>query len=461
MTPPSPPERPTERSDAPFDHRDPGNPPGAWRSRLATLPESSLPPGGTTIVVLAAHPDDETLGCGGILALASDRAFDIRVIIATDGEASHPYSTTYEPGQLTSWRRRESRAAVELLCPNAELIHLGLPDGKLTAHTDALCAAVDQAAGAGPAWILAPWEGDHHPDHAACARAARRATQAHPARSIAEFPVWLWHWADPRGRDLPARASRISCGANGNRRRQAALGAYRSQTHALSELPGDEAILQPQFTAHFDREFDVLIDPAASASDPAYFDMLFADSDDPWGIGAGWYEERKREVLLASLPRRQFDAAFEPGCAAGHLTKRLATRCGHLLAADIASRAVTLTAEATAGMANVSVRQMSLPQQWPDDQFDLIVLSEIGYYIDDVAEFARRLRPSLTANGVVAACHWRYPTIEHAHSAEFVHDTILRESELHRIAMHHEEDFLLDVFSVDGRSVARSHDVVH
>lgn len=455
------PSGPPQEAPAHFDHRDAGNVPQAWDRPLSELPEISLPAKGTRIVVLAAHPDDETLGCGGILANTSDRGFEVRVIIASDGEASHPDSPTHPPTQLAAVRRHESRDALKLLCPTAAVQHLGLPDGSLANHTLELSEAVDAAAGSGPAWILAPWEGDRHPDHAACARAARRSAQGNPHRTIMEYPIWLWHWADPHGRDFPSRTVRIPCGADGNHRRRAALASYRSQVLPLSDSPGDEAILGPAVVAHFDREFDVLIDPVASASDQTYFDRLFAESDDPWRIGTTWYEERKRAVLLAALPRRSFGAAFEPGCAAGHLTIELAKRCQRLLATDVASRAVTLTVRATAGIPHVSVCRMAVPGQWPTGTFDLIVLSEIGYYVRDVADLARLLRPSLTADGVVIACHWRHPTIEHLHSAEFVHDTLAGETGLPTLLHHEEADFLLDVFSVDGRSVARRDGLVY
>lgn len=455
---------PSSGADRPyggFDHLDPGNPPEAWQALLDSLPEGRWPPTDTTIIVLAAHPDDETLGCGVILAKAADRGHPVTVIIATDGEWSHPDSSTHSPQMLSAIRRREATEAVAVLAPAARLIQLGLPDGHLDQHAAALRTALRSAVGSGPAWILANWEQDRHPDHAACARAARHVATADPRCTVGEYPIWVWHWGNPAGNDLPVEAmTRIPVGPGAADRRRAALARYRSQVLPLSDSPGDEAVLGPQVIAHFDRDQDMLIDPRGCAGRREYFAALFAAADDPWGMGSRWYEQRKRALLLASLPRARFAAAFEPGCAAGHLTVELAARCDTLLAADIAPRAVQLTQAATAGLVGVSVRVMDVPREWPDGTFDLIVLSEIGYYASDPIPLAQRLSSSLRPDGVVLVCSWRHSVMEHQATANAVHDAVRRQSGLHVLATHQEEDFLLDVLSVDGISVARADGLV-
>jgi LmbE family N-acetylglucosaminyl deacetylase len=451
----------TERS---FDHRDPGNPPQAWSELRRSLPVRELPPTDTPIVLLAAHPDDETLGCGGILARAAVSGQPVTVIIATHGEASHPESPTHTPAMLAEIRRAEAARAVATLHPAARLVQLGLPDGRLAEHGGELSAALRSAIAGyrtDAVWILAPWEQDRHPDHAACSRAARRAAGAVTGATVAEYPIWAWHWVNPAGDDLPVAAmTRIPVGADAAHRRRQALACYRSQVLPLSARPGDEPVLGPQVIAHFDHDHDVLIDPRGTAAGTGYFAGLFAESDDPWGMGNRWYEQRKRALLLASLPRRRFAAAFEPGCAAGHLTVELARRCDTVLAVDIAARAVELTGAATAGLPGVSVRRMRVPDQWPHGSFDLIVLSEIGYYAADPAALADRLPRSLRPDGVVLLCHWRHPAIEHPQTAETVHATVRSRSGLHLLAEHREQDFLLDVLSADGISVARADGIV-
>ena len=114
-----------------------------------------------------------------------------------------------------------------------------------------------------------------------------------------------------------------------------------------------------------------------------YFDALYAHSDDPYALRDRWYEARKRAVLLAALPRQHYAKAYEPGCGAGELTHALAARCGQLLASDFSDRAVQITQERTRELPNVRVEQHALPGDWPvaAGPFDLIVLSEVGYFL--------------------------------------------------------------------------------
>jgi len=77
----------------------------------------------------------------------------------------------------------------------------------------------------------------------------------------------------------------------------------------------------------------------------SYFDGLYGASDDPYALRVRWYEERKRALILATLPRRRYQRAFEPGCGIGEFTVALSTRCDMVLASDgPRTRSVTLRA---------------------------------------------------------------------------------------------------------------------
>src|SRR5205823_5271974 len=97
--------------DMTFDHRDPGTPESAWQ--LPDLEPLGRPAAGDRLVVVAAHPDDETLGAGGLIAGAHRAGAVITVIVATDGEASHPNSPTHSSAELATTRRGEVQAAIE------------------------------------------------------------------------------------------------------------------------------------------------------------------------------------------------------------------------------------------------------------------------------------------------------------------------------------------------------------
>ncbi|MFJ2426908.1 SAM-dependent methyltransferase [Pseudomonas sp. NPDC088429] len=190
--------------------------------------------------------------------------------------------------------------------------------------------------------------------------------------------------------------------------------------------------------------------------DDRYFDGLFAGSDDPWAFRERWYEQRKRAITLAALPRPHYRAIFEPGCANGELSAELASRCDRLLCCDTADAAVRLARTRLSLFDHAEVRQSRLPGDWPEEKFDLIVFSEIGYYLDrdDLTAVAQRMGQSLAADGQVLACHWRPPIDDCPLNARQVHDLLHEHLHLPRLVLHQEADFILEVWSREPRSVA-------
>jgi len=189
----------------------------------------------------------------------------------------------------------------------------------------------------------------------------------------------------------------------------------------------------------------------------SYFDGMYADSPDPWGFTSRWYEGRKYAITMSMLPKARYREAFEPGCSIGVLSDLLALRCGHLLCCDIAPAAVKAAAERTAGHGHVEVQQRALPEDWPEGQFDLIVLSEILYYfagsdLDQVLDLAvAALRPGAT----LLAVHWRHPVAEYPRSGDDVHAVLAARQELARLARHAEPDFIAEAY-LAGRDQAVS-----
>ena len=187
-----------------------------------------------------------------------------------------------------------------------------------------------------------------------------------------------------------------------------------------------------------------------------YFDQLFAGNDDPWAFRQRWYERRKRALSLAVLTRPRYASVFEPGCANGELSAELAPRCDRLLCCDTAGAAVALARSRLLGFAHARVEQARLPEQWPSGRFDLIVLSEWCYYLD-VADLHRVIEHALDAlsdDGQLLACHWRPPIEGCPQTADQVHAVLAQRLGMARVVSHHEPDFLLDLWSRDGRSVA-------
>lgn len=191
--------------------------------------------------------------------------------------------------------------------------------------------------------------------------------------------------------------------------------------------------------------------------DQPFFDQLYAQSDDPWRLRASWYEQRKRAVLLASLPSARFVHGYEPGCAIGELTLALADRCNHLLASDGSAQAVQHTRRRLAGREHVRVVQAWLPDEWPPGRFDLVVLSEFLYYLppDALDRLLQCVLRSTTPNAAVVACHWRAPIAGCVLAGDAVHQQVHARVALPRIAHYQDEDFCLDLWQAGSQSPAQ------
>jgi SAM-dependent methyltransferase len=190
---------------------------------------------------------------------------------------------------------------------------------------------------------------------------------------------------------------------------------------------------------------------------PAYFDEMYADSDDPWGFRSRWYEQRKYALTLASLPRQRFRRGYEPGCSIGVLSALLADRCDRLVVSDVADAALAAARERLAGLRSVDVRRLAVPKEWPDGTFDLVVLSELGYYLSraDLAELVTKAAGCLDPDGALVAVHWRHHVEDYPLQGDDVHAAIAADPRLQRLVRHEEDDFLLEVLApAPARSVA-------
>lgn len=192
----------------------------------------------------------------------------------------------------------------------------------------------------------------------------------------------------------------------------------------------------------------------------AYFDGMYGRGPDPWHYADRHYERRKREILLATLPRARFASAFEPACATGELTVALADRCDRVLASDLHEAPLTAARKRLASYANVEIRSARMPEDWPNGRFSLVVLSEFGYYLGETRlnRLADRTCAALAEDAAIVACHWRHRVPEHRQSGDAVHAAlhaaIHDRHGLAHIARHEEPDFLIDLWTTDPRSPA-------
>ncbi len=141
---------------------------------------------------------------------------------------------------------------------------------------------------------------------------------------------------------------------------------------------------------------------------PDYFDAIYGADPDPWRFASSAYERSKYAATLAALPKPRYGSALEVGCSIGVLTSQLAPGCDALLAVDAAEAPLGEARNRCAGYAQVTFEKMFVPDQWPEGTFDLVLLSEVVYYLraDDVMRLAARVAQSTTAGSDILLVHW-------------------------------------------------------
>jgi cyclopropane fatty-acyl-phospholipid synthase-like methyltransferase len=141
---------------------------------------------------------------------------------------------------------------------------------------------------------------------------------------------------------------------------------------------------------------------------PEYFDALYRADPDPWKFAASPYERDKYTLTLDAMPKPRYRSALEVGCSIGVLTRSLASRCHTLIAIDAAQTPLLEARRRCADLPGVRFEHMFVPDQWPNGAFELILLSEVVYYLsrDDVGRLAAKVTNSLAQGGSVILVHW-------------------------------------------------------
>jgi LmbE family N-acetylglucosaminyl deacetylase len=193
---------------------------------------------GPRVVIAAPHPDDEVLGCAGIMAWLVDRGIRVEIVAVTDGDASHARSTRITRPVLVARRRCErDRALAALGLPSLPVDRLQLPDGRVHAHERVLDGALRSRLDRSTTLVV-PWHADGHPDHEAVGRAGRRAAAAVGA-SCVEVPIW----ARVRGR--ACRPSHVLELGAFRACKRAAVEEFASQVVALGPDALDGPVVHP------------------------------------------------------------------------------------------------------------------------------------------------------------------------------------------------------------------------
>lgn len=237
---------------------DPGTSESEWMRADWSVPELHWD-GVGTMVVVAPHPDDEVLGVGGLLSLAAAAGVQVRVVAVTDGDGSHPGSPTVTRADLRARRPVESERALAELGIEHTPTRLHFTDGTIEEHESALTDAILPLLDAdSETWCLTPWSGDGHPDHEATARSCLVAAAA-VGIPVVEYPIWMWHWANPSHPALPwERCRRIDLPKHTIDAKRASIEQFDSQIRPLSAHPADRAVLPAHVLERYRRPFEVV-----------------------------------------------------------------------------------------------------------------------------------------------------------------------------------------------------------
>ena len=181
--------------------------------------------------------------------------------------------------------------------------------------------------------------------------------------------------------------------------------------------------------------------------DPAYFERIYEHDDDPWLFESSWYERRKFDLTAAALPKDRYRRAFEPGCAIGVLSERLAERCEELVCMELMPRIARRACERLAGKSHVSVAEGCIPDRWPPGTFDLVVFSEVLYYLTEAGfeETVAHLESSLEQGGHVVSTHYLLET-DYPLAGSSVQQRLRDLPWLHEVGSYKERAFEVAVF---------------
>lgn len=238
-----------------------------WQQRAAEISLESLQRFGTTIVI-APHPDDESLGCGGTIALLRKAGLPVHIIFVSDGTLSHPNSKKFPAGKLRELRESEALNALKVLnVDSADASFMRIKDRSVPNPGEAgfelavskMLQTFDLLK---PDTVLITWEKDPHPDHRASWQITNRAmSQLTKKPRMLQYLIWIWELGNQTdlliNQDLKLYSVKI---ASVFQQKKQAIAAHVSQVSRLIDDDPEGFILSPEILAHFDYADELFIE---------------------------------------------------------------------------------------------------------------------------------------------------------------------------------------------------------
>jgi LmbE family N-acetylglucosaminyl deacetylase len=221
------------------------------------------------ILVVAPHPDDESLGCGGLIWLLAQNGSAFYIVFVTDGSASHRNSSAWPPARLAAQREQEACSALACLgIENAPRLFLRLPDANIPTPGDlawesAVAAVSDVLRRVVPDLVILPWRRDPHCDHRASwllSQHALRRASVHP--DTLEYAIWLDELGEVEDHPKAGEAERVRVNiGSALASKRAAIGAHVSQTADLIVDDPNGFRLTPQTIARLTQSIEIFLRP--------------------------------------------------------------------------------------------------------------------------------------------------------------------------------------------------------
>jgi SAM-dependent methyltransferase len=183
--------------------------------------------------------------------------------------------------------------------------------------------------------------------------------------------------------------------------------------------------------------------------DATYFDTIYAQADDPWHFATSAYEAQKYAATIEMLGPGRYARGLEIGCSIGVLSRMLAERCQELISIDINARALDLARERCADRSNVRFERADATKTFPAGPFDLIVLSEVGYYWSDADLSVARTRIAAAgSSGTLALVHYLPKVDDYVRDGDAVHEAFLDDPRFERRRAIREDLYRIDILAI-------------
>lgn len=211
------------------------------------------------VCIFAPHPDDEVLGCGGLLQQLAANGNPIVLIHVTNGTQSHPNSHVYSQEKLNIIRPQESIRALEVLSVAHQVmtIALDLTDGNVFAQQDQFHQKLSTIIKPNDI-LITPFMHDGHPDHEATGQVVVSFAKQHHLACY-QVLIWAWHWAKPADSRIPWHcAMRVDLTTEQLQRKIEAIACFESQITA-DDSTGNPPILSAQTIARVSQPWEVYL----------------------------------------------------------------------------------------------------------------------------------------------------------------------------------------------------------